>query len=624
MAKIARNEALDTIREREELAQALLQATAGLAESREPETVLRRTCETLINTSPHIQLSWIALKDAPGSHTAFPACANGPAREYINAVVNGEAALIDDEPVHNCNCDTPMLMEVEAKNERSSWHDVAHALGLRQVACFPFFNSLGELRGALGLYANHSDYFDRVGLEAFTGFAQLCAVCLEQAELHERLERLAHFDELTDLFNRTSMHAVLNREHANAIRNNEPYALVLFDIDRFKVINDNYGHAMGDRVLLEVAQRAQKVLRRSDWLSRWGGEEFLALLPNTDLRDAVALTERLRLAVKADAMEVEKQRFTVTISAGVVCFPGQGEDLKTLFNAADAALYEAKRSGRDRVCGASTAWGGIFSLAGEIEGALNEQRLTAAAQPIVDLATGKIVAEQLLARIVTHQGQVLAAGHFIGAASQLHLAHRIDYCIFQMALERIAQQPRHGEHVFQFINLSADLLRHPEMIDALTEQTRQVCQPLVDAQGINPLVVEITEREFIDIQQAHQILKPLFDLGVGIAIDDFGSGYSSFQYLSELPVDYLKIEGSLVRQVRHNRKVVAIIEGIRDIARDLQVISLAEWVEDEKLSTLMQDIGIHWGQGYYYGEPVMLPPVRTKEDLNSIVGKSMD
>ena len=600
---------LDVVKERDELARALLQAAAGLADTRDPETVLRRTCEALVASSPHILLSWVSLKDTPGSHTAFPACANGPARAYVDAVAAGHVALLDDEPVHRCSCFEPMLVPIEDGPKLGSWREMAYALGLQQVACFPFVSGDSKLRGALGLYTNRADYFDRIGLDPFTGFAQLCAVCLEQAELYERLERLAHFDELTELFNRTSMRSVLNREQAKAVRENEPFALLLFDIDRFKIINDNYGHAIGDQVLMELARRAQNALRRSDWLSRWGGEEFLALLPNTDLKDAVALAERLRLTVKERPIEIENQAFTVTVSAGVAAFPSQGEDLQTLFNAADAALFEAKRGGRDRVFGAPTAGGGVFSLAGEIEDALNEDRLTAAAQPMVELASGRVVAEQLLARIVTRRGQVLAASYFVEAASHLHLLHRIDYHIFHLALERIRRQHESGVRRHEFINLSADLLRHPELISILVEKARAVCQPIVEQTGSNPLVLEITEREFIDVKEAHRVLQPFFELGTGIAIDDFGSGYSSFQYLSELPVNYLKIEGSLVRQVRHNGKVVAIIEGIRDIANELNVVSLAEWVEDDKLAQTMKDIGIHWGQGYHFGAPEMVVTV---------------
>ncbi len=474
------------------------------------------------------------------------------------------------------------------------------------MACFPFFDSSGAPRGALGLYTDRADYFDRVGLEPFVGFAQLCAVCLEQAELHGRLERLAHFDELTDLFNRSSMRAVLSREHANALRRREPYALVLFDIDRFKVINDNYGHAIGDRVLIEVTRRVQEALRPGDWLARWGAEEFLALLAGADLKEAAALTERLRLHIKVEPIEMEALRFSVTISAGIACYPGQGEELQTLLNTVDAGLFEAKRAGRDRVHGGPGEGGGIFSLAGEIEDALLEGRLTMAVQPIVELSTGKVIAEQSLARIVTRKGQVLVAEQFMDAASQVHLAHRIDFRMFELACERCLALYNTSNRRFQFINMSADLLRHPDLMSQLVDKARQVIERIVAKTGANPLVLEITEREFIDTKEAYRILAPLLDRGVRIAVDDFGSGYSSFQYLSDLPVSYLKIEGSLVRRARHNAKLVAIVEGIRDISNELQLTSLAEWVEEERTAALLRRIGIHWGQGYHFGAPTMI------------------
>lgn len=598
-------DALDVLREREALARALLGATGRLAETRDPDAVLRRTCDSLNAASPHIRLSWIALRDVP-EERGFPACATGPASDYVGLIASMQMERVEGEPVHDCHCETPMRMRVRPEADRASWKNTANDLGLRQVACFPLFDPSGGSRGALGLYTDRHDYFDRVGLDAFAGFAQLCAVCLEQAELHERLERLAQFDELTELFNRTSMRAVLSREHANAVRKQEPYGLMILDIDRFKVINDNYGHSIGDRVLFEVGRRAQQALRKGDWLARWGGEEFLALLPGADVAQAAALAERVRLHIKEEPISVENRLFHITISAGVAAYPAQGDEVAALLNTADAALFEAKRSGRDRTVGGTSPSGGIYTIAGTIENALASNRLVPAAQPIVDLATNEIVAEQLLARIVTPTGQILTASEFIDAASQLHLAHRIDYRMFETTLQRGLGLSGQDRPPLQFINMSADLLRHPDLIDRLVAMARPTLDTFGPDSRENPLVIEITEREFIDSDEARRILAPLLDLGARIAVDDFGSGYSSFQYLSDLPVSFLKIEGRLVQEAVRDHKVAAILQGVRDIANELGIISLAEWVEDEPTAALVRNLGIHWAQGDYFGEPAII------------------
>ncbi len=588
--------------EREALHQVLLAATAQLARNGDARSVLQATCSALCSASSRIRLAWISLREA-GADSAHPACAAGDARGYVDALLGGDAELQRDEPIHRCECEGPSVVNLRS-DRRRGWRGLALQCGLKQVACFPFRDSTG-LRGALGLYADAPNYFDQMGLEPFVAFAQLCASVYERAALVGRLERLAQFDELTELFNCSTLRNIVQREHASAVRSRSRYALVLFDIDRFKVINDSYGHATGDRVLREVARRAQEALRQGDWLGRWGGEEFLAFLPDTAPLEAAAVAERIRLRVATGPIPAEGGKLSATISAGIACYPRDSEDPAALLNTADAALYEAKRGGRNRTCGGGGGVRGIFSVASAIEWAMQHNALRPAHQPIIELATGRLVAEEVLARIVTEKGQVLDAQDFIDAASQLQLVHRIDHQMFRYGLARCRQHFEAGQRIAQFINLSADLLRHPDLLGQLIDTARQECKVCCGMGEGGLLVVEITEREFIDAREARRRLSPLCNLGVRLAIDDFGSGYSSFQYLSDLPIRYLKIEGSLVRRARHERRVRSILQGIRDIAKELGLITLAECVEAQTTVTLLREVGIDWGQGYYFARPVL-------------------
>lgn len=565
--------------ERSLLQQALLTATAGLLREHDPGQALQMACEALVHASPHIRAAWVFMRqtgDLP-MRTVYSAGAVDPA---LNAADSAEAVVY-------------ALQRKAGPQARE------------QLLCFPIEDSEALIQGGLGIQADDPAYFERIGLEAFCLFADVCAGILQQARLRLRLLELAEFDDVTGLFNRAAMRPILEHVHAFASRNNAPYALVLFDIDRFKAINDQHGHAAGDRVLASVAQRAVGALREADWLSRWGGEEFLAVLPAAEADEALAIAERVRAVVAAAPFPEDGLLVRVTISGGVAAFPLDGTTLEEQLSVADAALYEAKAAGRNRVQRPSARGQRVWALATQIEQALRTGRMRPAYQPIIDLGSGKLVAQEVLARLVLpDEARVLEAAEFIDVAALRHLVHLIDFEIFAEALAHCRAQVARGESVLHFVNVSAGLLRRPELIARLAH-TLQATQADCRQSDIeeHPLVLEITERDFLDTREARTILAPFLELGVRLAVDDFGSGYSSFQYLSDLPVNFLKIEGGLVRQARQNRKGEAILRGIRDIACELGLITLAEGVEDAETVDLLRGAGIDWVQGYYFGRP---------------------
>ncbi len=597
----------DWKRERIAISDALLDATAGLAAGDTIDAVLRTACNALVAASSHIRLAWqyIGPYDA---EIITPMYIVGPAYSYAASLVLGNDAATREAPTRrSLRTLIPVVAPIRTHEPYAPWRERALAHGLEVCASFPFGNCESEIRGAVAVYVDQADYFDRVGLDPFVAFANLGQASFEQAALRHRLEELATFDPMTGLLTRHTLQEMMEHEHARARRRESQYSVILFDADRFKLTNDHFGHQAGDQVLIRIAELTEDLLRDSDLISRWGGEEFLCLLPDTSLDEASRIAERLRLEIAAAEIGVHGRTLKVTISAGVASYPDHAERLRDVLNTADAALYEAKRSGRNRVVAGETGQRQVYSIVGQMEDALKANRMFAAFQPIVDLQTGTVVAEEALARFYTEAGELVDASRFIDAATQLQLTHRIDYEVILKAMDRCMAKVGDGAPINHFVNVSAELLRHPELIEAIVQEAQARCQCLpTDLTDQKPLVIEITEREFLgDTRVARNILAPLIDFGFRIAVDDFGSGFSSFQYLADLPVSFIKIEGTLVQRVTREPRVRAILQGIRDIAGELDLITIAEKVGNEETVDVLREIGIHYAQGYYFGRPVI-------------------
>jgi len=444
---------------------------------------------------------------------------------------------------------------------------------------------------------------DRAGLGCVVVFRDVTA----QRTLQQQMAYQATHDALTGLLNRAALQEAIAREAAGAERDGMPFSLILLDLDRFKIANDNYGHSVGDRVLGAIAGRIQRHVREADWFGRWGGEEFLCLLPGTLGSEAVRIAERVRADIMDQPIELAEATIAMTASFGVAAFPEDADTIEDLIRAADTRLYEAKRAGRNRVEAGREGDSQILPMGGRIQRALDEGRILPAYQAIVDLRTGKPVAEEALSRLLEPDGTVLPAGQFIEAASHLQMVHRIDEVLLARTMQRCSHMLLQGWRMDHFVNISTHLLRHRERVDRVLEHALQMCERCGTMLGPDkPLVIEITEREFLeDTREVYRILGPFLDYGFRIAVDDFGSGYSSFRYLADLPVSFLKIEGDLVRRATREPRVQAILRGIRDIAGELELTTIAEMVEDEATAEFLREIGIDLAQGFHFARPAL-------------------
>ena len=487
-------------------------------------------------------------------------------------------------------------------------HPIAVDMGLRSFSSVPIwvgpaiYGTMAFLRRAPLDDSFSAD--DRAFMELLAAwFGQ---VLLEQRQ-HLELESMAMTDALTRLINRRAAEARFVEEFARARRANEVFSIAVCDLDRFKLVNDHYGHDTGDQVLLHVAGIMKAELREGDWVARWGGEEFIVYMHHADSVSAHTAMERLRLAIKGNPVSTPHGPLDITTSIGIGSFRGEG-DLASVLSEADGCLFEAKRAGRDQVVMSASSQRGTLWKAGLLQHALLENRLVPAYQVMVDLRTNEVVADETLARLIEPDGRILPAGEFIEAAEGINLIHVVDEVIARQSLQRCAFNVRHGKDkpgFAHFINLSPQFLARRELVQAMLHQAARHCQETgMTMAKVKPMVLEITERQLIgNFEDLMSDLEPLLDFGFRLALDDFGSGYSSFLYLASLPVSFLKIEGWMVQNMRTNPKVLGMVKSIIALARDQGITTIAECVEDAASAELLRELGADWGQGWHFGRP---------------------
>jgi len=434
----------------------------------------------------------------------------------------------------------------------------------------------------------------------------------QRKEIEAEMCRLAQEDHLTGLSNRRASEELLEREWNRARRGKGTFAIAIADIDRFKLVNDQYGHQVGDLVLQHVAKTMEDALRSGDWVGRWGGEEFLICFHGVDNFGALIAAERLRKLVKSSPLKTAQGEQPLTVSIGVSQYQPDFDDIDTMLAQSDSLLYEAKQTGRDKVLcyGCSdTRMESVIWEGSQVQRALHEGRLIPAYQPIVDLKNRTIVADEALARIRAKDDTLVEAKNFIEAAEALHLVASVDQSISSSAIARCSRAVQQQSDVVghkHFINLSQQFLANSEQVGDFLARAQEYCEMCGETAGTaKSVVIEITERQGGDIMLLKKNLRPLTDFGFKLALDDFGSGYSSFRYLAELPVDYLKIEGWMVSRISSDKRTRLLVETLVGTAQKLSITSIAECVENEETAQMLFDMGVDWAQGYHFAHPML-------------------
>lgn len=484
-------------------------------------------------------------------------------------------------------------------------HPVVSMLGLRTYSGLPV--AVGDdARWVLAFLRRRCESPpDAVDVAYMELIADWLGNALHQSAQKDLLQRIALTDPLTGLPNRRAAEERLQKEGARTPRDGHGFALALVDLDHFKMVNDRYGHAVGDEVLKAVASRFESGLREGDWVARWGGEEFLFVLHGSTLQQAADIMERLADQARAAPVQTSVGVISLSFSAGVAAFGTNDSGIQPMLEQIDHAMYRAKADGRDQVktvVQPSVPWNSAL-----LRQALAEDRVRQASQPIVDLQSGRIIADEALARIESASGEIVEAKDFVDMAEGLGLMAEIDRQVIRGVMQRcVVRMDQSGAPDFaHFVNVSPQFLARHDLVEEMLENAMGYCQTCSVMLGpVKPLVLELTERQrIVSLDKLRADLQPFIDFGFRLALDDFGSGYSSYLYLAHLPVSFLKIEGWLVSRMRQDRKVAGIVESLASFARKEGMRTVAEHVEDAETARILGDMGVNYGQGWHFGRP---------------------
>lgn len=501
---------------------------------------------------------------------------------------------------------TPYHIEDLAAHPAYAQDILVTELGMRTYSGLPVWVG-GETRWVLAFLRQRSESPpDAVDIAYMDLIADWLGNALYQSAQKDLLQRIALTDPLTGLPNRRAAEERLQKKKMRVPGDGQGFALALVDLDHFKMVNDRYGHAVGDEVLKIMARRFEAGLRENDWVARWGGEEFLFVLHDSSTQNAIATLERLANMTRSTPVQTAVGAIALSFSAGVAAFAQDGGEILPMLEEIDMALYRAKAGGRDQVQVAavrsSFPWNGAL-----LRQALAEKRVRYAAQVIVDLQSGATVADESLARIETETGEIVEARDFVDMAEGLGLIAEVDRQMIHNVMQHCSVSINKGRPAdfAHFVNVSPQFLARRDLVEEMLENAINYCHACSAMLGpVKPIVLELTERQrIVSLEKLRADLQPFIDFGFRLALDDFGSGYSSYLYLAHLPVSFLKIEGWLVSHMRQDRKVAGIVESLANFARKEQMLTVAEHVEDAETARMLADMGIDYGQGWYFGHP---------------------
>ena len=458
---------------------------------------------------------------------------------------------------------------------------------------------LGKDGGVIDVSLTDSAIRDSEGL--VIGVSRIARDIGGRKRMERELRYLADHDWLTDLYNRRRLIPELDACLRSAARYGHTGAVLALDIDNFKFINDTEGHDAGDRTLKAVAEVLATRTRATDIVARLGGDEFAIVLPEA--------TEEEALKVASDVCSLLRERPSgpIKVSVGISLFtPEQQITADDALAAADTALYEAKQHGGDQALVFSGHAGGVTWVE-RIRAALAEDRFVLYGQPIIDLRSGVVAYHELLIRMLSEEGEIIAPGEFLPVAERFGLIVEIDRWVTEHAL-RLAID---GERVT--INLAGPSIGDERVLSLVHEAL---------ADGLNPanVIFEITETAAMsNFEKAERFARTLNDIGCNLALDDFGTGFGSFTYLKHLNARYLKIDLEFVRDLVSNDTDQKVVKSIVDIARSLDKKTIAEGVEDAATLTALKHRGVDFAQGFYLGRP---EPLSSRHGSRKTPGKT--
>ena len=431
----------------------------------------------------------------------------------------------------------------------------------------------------------------------------------------DRLQHLATHDALTGLPNRVYFQDSLEKSLSRARRQRRKLAVIVFDLDRFKLVNDTLGHACGDELLCKIAMALKSCMRADEILARLGGDEFAAILEGVDSWSQVSATAERTLDTLCRAFDVSGSEVFVTTSIGIAIYPEDGNDSKALLRNADAACYHAKSLGRNNFQffteDLNLRATGRLTLEKHLRTALDRNELSLVYQPLIEMASGKVTGMEALLRWVSPDVGPVPPDEFIPIAEESGLIIPIgEWVLNQACVQNQAWRDSGLPPIQVLVNVSAQQLR--------LKGFARVVKGLLRKCGLHPsgLVLEITESIIMDnLAQAEGTLRELHESGVGISIDDFGVGYSSLGTLKRFPVATLKIDRSFVRDISTDKDDFEIVSAVTAMAHNLHIKVVAEGVETREQLKLVEQLHCDTVQGYWFSHPM------AADDARSFLGR---
>ncbi len=421
----------------------------------------------------------------------------------------------------------------------------------------------------------------------------------------EKLRYQARHDALTGLMNRIEFERLGNRLLETIAHDEIEHAMCFLDLDQFKVINDTCGHVAGDELLRQLGKMLREIIGDRDALARLGGDEFGVLMEHCPLEKANRVAGEMLRAIQDFHFFWQGEAFRIGASIGLVAITEATGSFTELFKQADVACYLAKDLGRNRIHSYHPEDTELairhseMQWVGRINQALEDNRFCLYAQPIVAMATSGLKHYELLVRMLNERDEIIPPGAFLPAAERYNLIGRLDAWVFNHACQFLSDNPLFVQQIdFVSINLSGPSLTNKEFLETIMQNFRK--------SGVSPgkICFEVTETIAVsNLGSAAGFISTLKQIGCRFALDDFGSGISSFGYLKNLPVDYLKIDGIFVKDIVDDLIDRAMVKSINEIGQVMGMETIAEFVENDEIKGMLKAIGVNYVQGYGVGKP---------------------
>lgn len=417
-------------------------------------------------------------------------------------------------------------------------------------------------------------------------------------------ERLIKTDPLTGLLNKDEFLRNLV-DYTNSLRRNDhPLAIFFINVDGLRFVNNTYGQHEGDRVLQHIAATLKQSVRPTDIVSRYGGDIFAIALPGIDLSNVKIKTQTMSNNIEQTKVMLGSREHSLTASIGIA-LGSPGIKMEALVNNADLALMLAKEKGRNQTYlyhdndeAYRKEFGTQFNNLETLKQALQESRFSMHYQPIVHLQDGQAHHYEALIRLRDEAGNMLPPDVFIKVAEKFDLATKIDCMVVTHCIQKLVELERDGNCAGLAINLSGKSVGNAELLALIQSE--------LATSGVDPtrIIFEITETAaFHNLDQVQQFMREVKKLGCRFALDDFGVGFSSFYYIKQLEIDYLKIDGSFIRNLLDSTNDRVFVQAMVEISRVYGMKIVAEWVENSAIMSLLKEMGVDYGQGYHFGKP---------------------